>query len=47
MGLDATIPWYSPAGGLRSEKEREAFLRVRYEDVNLADYLQVQAKDEA
>jgi len=30
MGLDATIPWRSPTGRLLSEKEREAFKRIRY-----------------
>jgi UbiD family decarboxylase len=47
MGLDATIPWYSPTGGLRSEREREAFLKMRYDDINLANYVQPLAKDEA
>ncbi len=32
MGLDATIPWYTPFGELRSEQERQAFKRVKYED---------------
>ena len=39
MGLDATIPWWSPAGGLRAAAEREAFKKVRYGDIDLADYL--------
>jgi 2,5-furandicarboxylate decarboxylase 1 len=32
MGLDATIPWRTPGGRLRSEEERLVFKRVRYED---------------
>jgi 2,5-furandicarboxylate decarboxylase 1 len=32
MGLDATIPWYTPMGELRSAEERGAFKRIRYED---------------
>jgi 2,5-furandicarboxylate decarboxylase 1 len=32
MGLDATIPWHTPLGELRSAEERKAFKRVRYED---------------
>jgi 2,5-furandicarboxylate decarboxylase 1 len=32
MGLDATIPWYTPMGELWSAEEREAFKRIRYED---------------
>jgi UbiD family decarboxylase len=32
MGLDATIPWRTPGGRLRSSSERLAFKRVRYED---------------
>jgi 2,5-furandicarboxylate decarboxylase 1 len=39
MGLDATIPWTDPAGRLLSEAEREGFTKVRYEDVDLANYL--------
>jgi len=30
MGLDATIPWHKPSGSLRSEQERAAFRKVRY-----------------
>jgi len=32
MGLDATIPWHTPLGELRSAEEREAFKRIRYEE---------------
>jgi UbiD family decarboxylase len=32
MGLDATIPWRTPLGRLRSPQERLAFRRIRYED---------------
>ncbi len=32
MGLDATIPWHTTTGELRSAEEREAFKRTRYED---------------
>jgi 2,5-furandicarboxylate decarboxylase 1 len=32
MGLDATIPWYTPMGEPRSAKERETFKKIRYED---------------
>jgi len=31
MGLDATIPWLKPTGELRTEEERAAFRRVRYQ----------------
>jgi len=31
MGLDATIPWRKPSGILRTERERAAFRRVRYQ----------------
>jgi len=33
MGLDATIPWHTPSGRLRSEGERQAFKRVGYGEV--------------
>jgi len=33
MGLDATIPWHTPSGKLRTEAEREDFRRVGYEGV--------------
>ena len=33
MGLDATIPWHTPSGRLRTEAEREAFKRVDYGEV--------------
>jgi len=32
MGLDATIPWRKPNGEPRSEEERAAFHRVRYQE---------------
>ena len=32
MGLDATIPWRTPLGRLRSPEERLAFKRIRYTD---------------
>jgi UbiD family decarboxylase len=32
MGLDATIPWYKPNGEPRSEEERAAFHRIRYQE---------------
>lgn len=32
MGLDATIPWRTPMGVLRSPEERKAFKRVTYEE---------------
>ncbi len=40
MGLDATIPWWSPASGLRTTEERESFKKVRYGDIDLAEYLE-------
>ena len=39
MGLDATIPWHTPSGKLRTEAERAAFRRVGYEGVALEGYL--------
>jgi len=32
MGLDATIPWDTSSGKLRTEAEGEAFRRVGYGD---------------
>jgi len=32
MGLDATIPWHTPAGAPRSAPERNAFKRTKYEE---------------
>jgi len=32
MGLDATIPWRKPNGEPRSEEERAAFHRIRYQE---------------
>jgi 2,5-furandicarboxylate decarboxylase 1 len=39
MGLDATIPWRTRDGRLRSEKERAAFRRVGYQTVDVEEYL--------
>jgi UbiD family decarboxylase len=39
MGLDATIPWLTRDGRLRSEEERAAFRRVGYEAVKVQEYL--------
>jgi 2,5-furandicarboxylate decarboxylase 1 len=39
MGLDATIPWTDPAGRELSQAEREGFGKVRYEEVDLSQYL--------
>jgi UbiD family decarboxylase len=39
MGLDATIPWVTQDGKLRTAEERAAFLRVDYTPVVVADYL--------
>ena len=38
MGLDATIPWDTSSGKLRTEAEGEAFRRVSHEDVALEGY---------
>ncbi len=38
MGLDATIPWRTRDGRLRSEEERAAFRRVGYEVVDVGEY---------
>jgi len=38
MGLDATIPWRTWEGRLRSEEERAAFRRVGYEAVDVEEY---------
>jgi UbiD family decarboxylase len=40
MGLDATIPWLDTAGRSLSEAERNGFRKVRYEEVDLARYLE-------
>lgn len=40
MGLDATIPWRTRDGRLRSGEEREAFQRVGYEPVEVEDYVE-------
>lgn len=39
MGLDATIPWRTRDGRLRSEEERAAFWRVGYEAVDVGEYV--------
>jgi 2,5-furandicarboxylate decarboxylase 1 len=39
MGLDATIPWRTRDGRLRSEAERAAFRRVGYEPVKVEEYV--------
>jgi UbiD family decarboxylase len=39
MGLDATIPWITHSGELRTLEQRIEFLRVGYESVDLSDYL--------
>lgn len=40
MGLDATIPWTDASGRPLSAEERSGFSQVRYEPVDLADYLE-------
>ncbi len=40
MGLDATIPWIDSTGHLLTPSEREAFKKVRYDEVDLAHYLE-------
>jgi len=39
MGVDATIPWQTWDGRLRSHEERAAFHRVSYEPVDLLAYI--------
>jgi UbiD family decarboxylase len=39
MGLDATIPWTDPTGRPLSPTERDAFHQVRYETVDLSQYV--------
>ena len=39
MGLDATVPWYTPSGQLRTEEEREGFKKVGYGGIDLEGYL--------
>ncbi len=39
LGLDATIPWTDGTGRPLSQAERDAFHKVRYDDVELAYYL--------
>jgi 2,5-furandicarboxylate decarboxylase 1 len=39
MGLDATIPWTGVAGRPLDTAERKAFAKVRYEEVDLDNYL--------
>jgi len=43
MGLDATIPWRTPDGRLRTSAERADFQRVAYSDTELPDALQPNA----
>jgi 2,5-furandicarboxylate decarboxylase 1 len=40
MGLDATIPWTDAAGRTLTQAERDGFCKVRYEEVDLARYLE-------
>jgi 2,5-furandicarboxylate decarboxylase 1 len=44
MGLDATLPWTDATGRLRTPAERRSFSKVRYEQVDLTQYLP-QAQD--
>ena len=39
MGLDATIPWVTPDAGPLSPEERESFLRVGYQPVDVRRYV--------
>jgi 2,5-furandicarboxylate decarboxylase 1 len=39
MGLDATIPWHTQDGRLRSEQERAAFRRVGYEGIEIEEWV--------
>lgn len=39
MGLDATIPWTSREGRVFSREERESYLRVAYQPVDLRKYM--------
>ncbi len=39
MGLDATIPWHTPAGQLRTEEERAGFKKVEYGEIDPEEYL--------
>lgn len=39
MGLDATVPWTGDGGHPLSEAEREGFVKIRYEGVDVAQYL--------
>jgi 2,5-furandicarboxylate decarboxylase 1 len=43
MGLDATIPWKDGTGRILTPLEREAFRKVRYDDLDLAHYLNPEA----
>jgi len=38
LGLDATIPWHTPSGKLRTGVEGASFRRVGYGDVALKGY---------
>ncbi|MGQ9627654.1 MAG: UbiD family decarboxylase [Anaerolineae bacterium] len=39
MGLDATIPWQTPTGRPRTPSERQAFKKIKYEEIDLREYL--------
>ena len=39
MGLDATIPWQTLTGKPRSLAERRAFQKIRYEEIDVQEYL--------
>ena len=39
MGLDATIPWRTREGRLRSDEERAAFRRLEYEPLEVDEYI--------
>ena len=45
MGLDATIPWVTPDGRIRTPEERAAFLRVDYAPIAVADYLDAEGTE--
>jgi UbiD family decarboxylase len=44
MGIDATIPWRKPSGALRTERERAAFHKVKYQPVALEKYIEERNK---
>jgi len=45
MGLDATIPWVTQQGRIRTAEERAAFFRVGYASVSVEDYLQAHSAE--